>query len=167
MKKRGSPVVFLSILFVLMGCSAGMKEEVQLIAAEKSLPRNFSEIAHERKEPPYYSYLVKRAASEKEFQEAAELFELKNRMPQVDFSNNEILFIGLLESGSCPSQLKNVEISPKQKELNVHVARPDGNCTADATPRTFVIEMVKAAMEKLENVVIIEAGNRTEVPIKP
>ncbi|CEG25667.1 hypothetical protein [Bacillus sp. B-jedd] len=37
----------------------------------------------------------------------------------------------------------------------------------NATPRTFVIEVEKAALGKLENVVIIEAGNRTAVPIEP
>lgn len=42
----------------------------------------------------------------------------------------------------------------------------DGDCTSDATPRTFVIKGDKDISKDIKKVVITQSGTETEVPIE-
>ncbi|TXC79016.1 hypothetical protein FS935_22235 [Metabacillus litoralis] len=136
-----------------------------VIASEKTLPTNFNEIAFERKTTPMFEYMVRRSVDQTEFENTLNLYGLENKIPSVDFNNNNIFFIGVLESGSCPYNIKAVEISSDIKTMTVSLSRPERACLYDATPRTFVIMMDKDKTKEVENVVIVQSGVDTEVPL--
>ncbi len=169
MKPLLALAVFLSLLFVF-GCSKDEEEEgnqinFNLIESEKTLPADFHEIAYERDTTPYFQYLVKKVANLSEFEETWNLYGFENKILDVDFNEKEIIFIGVQESGSCPYQIENIKVSPDKKALTVPLSEPDGACTSDATPRTFIIEIDKQVSEGLENLIMIQSGTETAIPI--
>lgn len=138
--------------------------EFELIANAKNLPLNFDDIAFKRKETPLFSYLVKKVENQSEYEDVWELYGFENEKPSADFGNEDVVFVGLQESGSCPYEIKDIESNSESKTLLISLLSPDGNCTADASPRTFVIKMDKKTSEKLENVSIIASGLETTIP---
>lgn len=159
--------VFLSLLFIF-GCSNDAEDSQKnfgLVASEKTLPTNFHEIAFERDTTPYFQYLIEKAVNQSEFAEMWDIYGFENQSPHVDFNKKDVLFIGVQESGSCPYEIKKIDLGSNKKDMTVPLSTPDGACTSDATPRTFVIELNKEVSTDLKNVVIIENGAVTIVPI--
>lgn len=159
--------VFLSLLFIL-GCSNDAEENqinFGLVASEKTLPKDFHEIAFERDTTPYLQYLIKKAVKQSEFEETWNMYGFEKRTPNVDFNEKDVIFIGVQESGSCPYEIKNINLSSDKKDITVPLSKPDGACTSDATPRTFVIELNKEISKDLKDAVIVENGAETTVPI--
>jgi hypothetical protein len=152
------------LVLFLFGCSSN-NDDIHLIASEKSLPSNFYEIATEREEVPYFQYFVMRVDSETEYGEAWSLFELQQQLPEVNFEENQLFFIGLHESGSCPYELEDVKIDSSNQEMTVRLSEPKGACTSDATPRTFVIEVNKELSHTVENVTIVQSGVKTTISV--
>ena len=107
------------------------------------------EIAYQRKDTPYFQYL----------------FELENIAPELDFKKENVFFIGIHESGSCPSNLEKVELNSDTKTITIKLSISDSPCTSDATPRTFVIQLDQGKSKDIESVVIIESGTETRVPL--
>ncbi|WP_404330073.1 hypothetical protein [Mesobacillus maritimus] len=160
------PLFIFSSLF-LFGCNYDKDEtESKLIASEKSLPANFHEIAFERETAPFFQYLVKKASSQSAFEETWSLFEFTSRLPKVNLNEKEVLFIGVQESGSCPYEVQSSDISADKKTLTVRLSEPKGACTDDATPRTFVFELDKAGSQEVDNVVIVQSGVETSLPLE-
>ena len=158
--------VFFSLLFVF-GCSNAEDNQINfgLIASEKSLPTDFDEMAFKRNTTPYFQYLVKKVVNQSEFEEMWNIYGFENKTSNVDFNKKDVFFIGVQESGSCPYKIKNIELSSDNNAITVPLSQPDGACTSDATPRTFVIEVNKEVSRDLMNVVIVQSGAETTIPI--
>ena len=159
--------VFLSPLFIF-GRSTNTEDNqinFSLIASEKSLPTDFDEIAFKRDTIPYFQYLVKKVVNQSEFEETWNMYGFENKTPNVDFNEKDVIFIGVQESGSCPYKIKNIELSSDNKDITVPLSKPDGFCTSDATPRTFVIQVNKEVSRDLKNAVIVKSGVETTIPI--
>jgi hypothetical protein len=155
-------VILLSLLF---GCSND-KNYYNLIATEKTLPTNSSEIVFERKTSPSFQYFVRIATNQTEYEETWYLYGFESKIPNVDLNEDEVFFIGVYESGSCPYKIKNIEMSSDNKTITVPLTEPKGVCTADATPRTFVLELDKEVSKGIENLVIVQSGVETSIPIE-
>ncbi len=155
----------LFMLLLLFGCSNDTNDSV-VIASEKTLPSNFHEIAFERETTPLFQFLVRKAVNQSEFEQTWSLYGFEDKIPNVNFDEKDVFFIGVHESGSCPYTIKNVELSSDNNTMTVLLSGPDGACTSDATPRTFVIQIDKEVSKGIENVVIVESGVETNVPFE-
>ena len=159
--------LFMSL--VLFGCSNEPNTESNhkdVIASEKTLPADFNEIAFVRETGPMFEYMVNKSVNSSEFEETWDLYGFESKRPSVNFDEKDVFFIGVYESGSCPYKIQKIELSSDNKTMTVPLPAPEGNCTADGTPRTFVIQVDKETAEKIENVVIAESGYETRVPIE-
>lgn len=177
MRKLNLAVALLLSLLLTFGCSNNSKvkktqtEEVnqvnfELIASEKSLPSHMHELAFQRKEAPGYTYWVKKVSNQYDFEVAWKTYELEEMMEDVDFDKKNVFFIGVQESGSCPYTEENIELNTDNEALQVLLTEHDGECTSDATPRTFVIQGDKDISKDIKKVVITQSGTKTEIPIK-
>jgi hypothetical protein len=161
-------VFFLSPLIVF-GCNNDIENNqihFQLIASEKTLPINFHEIAFERKETPTFQYLVRKVVNQSEFEDTWNLYAFESKTPNVDLKEKDVFFIGVHESGSCPYKIRNIKRNSDNKTITVPLSEPNGACTSDATPRTFVIQIDKEKSKDIESVVIVQSGVETSVPLK-
>ncbi|WP_174732187.1 hypothetical protein [Mesobacillus harenae] len=154
--------MFLSLL--LVGCSNDIDDNV--VASEKTLPSNFHEIAFERETTPLFQFLVRKTVNQSEFEQTWNLYGFESEIPNVDFNEKGAFFIGVNESGSCPYMIKNVELSSDNNTITVPLSEPKGDCTSDATPRTFVVQIDKGISKDIENVVIVQGGVETTVPLE-
>ena len=148
----------------LFGCSANVNEDAvafHMLASEQTLPANFGELALE----PNFQLIIKHAAHEAAFEENWTMYELVQPMPNVNFDEKGVLFIGMHESGSCESEIERMEFESDANRLVVPISVPDGACTTDAVPRTFVVELEQSLFEKIEAVTIVEGASETNVPI--
>jgi hypothetical protein len=158
---------FLSLLLVF-GCSNNAEDRqvnYDLIASEKTVPADFDKMAFKRDTSPYFQYLVKKIDNQLEFEETWNLYRFEKKVPRIDFSEKNIMFIGLKESGSCPYKIKKLELSSNKKAITLTLSKLDGACTADATPRTFVLEVNRKVFRDLKNVVIVVSGSESTIPI--
>ena len=162
--KNFKPLLFL-VLFLLLpslfGCSNDSEDNqinFDFVASEKTLPANHDEIAYERETTPLFQFLVNKSVNQSEFEKTWNLYGLKKNIPSINFDEKDVFFIGVHESGSCPYKIKNVEISSENHILTVSLTEPEGACTSDATPRTFVIEIDKKISKDIENVVIVQSA---------
>lgn len=130
------------------------KEGIKVVASEKRLPFNFFKVLEERKEIPHSNSLVNKVDNQTQYEEIWSFFNLEQQIPKVDFSVNEIYFIGVLESGSCPYELENKNMFIEDQVLNINFSRPKSACTFDARPRTFVIAVSKGNSNNIKNVVL-------------
>lgn len=150
--------VLIMFIFLLFGCSNDGVENVKfnVLASEKTLPTNFHEIS-------YHKYLVKKASNQSEFEENWDLFDLEQAFPDVNFNENDVFFIGLYESGSCESEIKNLQFVSEENKLILPISGPGGACTVDASPKTFVIELKQDLSYYVNELIIVENGE-TSVP---
>lgn len=164
-------LIVLSIILLTVGCSADSKDiqsekvdqvNFELIASEKTLPSHTYEFSYQRTESPAYTYWVKIVSNQSDFEAAWNIYELEGKISDVDFDKKSVYFIGVQESGSCPYTENNIEVDSDNKTLQVLLTEPDGECTSDAAPRTFVIQGDKG----MENVVITQDSTKTSIPIK-
>lgn len=137
-----------------------------MLKTEKSLPSDFDEKVESGGENPHSRYLVKRATSKKDYIETWNSFNLKSDLSNVDFKNKNVFFIGLYESGSCPYTLGHGKIDIEEQALNIAISGPKGNCTADASPRTFVIEADKNMSTNLTKAVIVYGKEKISLLIE-
>lgn len=160
-------VTFICIIFLFSCCSkANLLQsniEVTLITSEKRHPHDFGEIAYVRDERPYYQYLVNRVNSDEGLR-IWDYYELTSDIPEIDFENREIFLIGLFESGSCSKNIDTIDYSFETQEIIIHLVYSAAEfCTANATPRSFVIELEKEIAKELSQVTIIEGQISTKV----
>ncbi|MBP2239632.1 putative lipoprotein NlpE involved in copper resistance [Cytobacillus eiseniae] len=179
MKGIKAILALVGVCFLLIGCNNDANDknsfskmnpknkqlEYNIIASEKTLPTSFHQIAFERKTSPFFQYLVRKIVHHKEFVETWNLFGFENKVVNVDFKESDAFFIGIQESGSCPYNIGNIELNSDDKTMTVTLTEQDGACTADATPRTFVIQMEKEEVRDIENVTIIQSDMETSIPL--
>ena len=174
MSKRKPLLALLVFISLLFGCNENVVKtqftitkvqvDFTMLASEKALPENFHEIAFEVEDTT--PILVKKAVDQTELEENWHLYELEQDMPDVDFNENVVFFIGVYESGSCPLEIQSVELNADHTTMTIPLSFPkelsgkDVACTADASPKTFVIQLEKKLTEKLNGLVI----NDTTVP---
>ncbi|MEH7441932.1 hypothetical protein V7201_06290 [Bacillus sp. JJ1122] len=163
--------LFIAIFFSLMliGCESNDETEardIRIVDSEKVWPENFYEVAFRREEAPHYSYAVNKVSNQNDFEKTWKSFQLMTKRPQIDFNTKEILFLGVEESGSCPLELNSQDVKLTEQKITINLRSPDGNCTDDATQRTFVIEIPKRKSEEYSKVIVVEGGTESSISIK-
>lgn len=177
-------VCLMVLLAIMTGCSAepdgekaGMNDNggtveniADVIATEKTRPVDFHDIGFHREESPSYTYLIKQATEQEQYKELWTYFRLQEEAPEVDLDEKSVMFFSLIESGTCPLELKgeDIQLNPTTKKLEVEISlasSEEGECTLDETPRTFVIEVTNEATP-FKNALIYEHQTETTVPIK-
>lgn len=154
---------------VLIGCESSDETEtgqIRIVESEKVWPENFYEVAFRREEAPHYSYAVRKVSNQIGFEKTWESYKLMTKRPQIDFNTKEILFLDVEESGSCPLELNSQDVKQTDQKITINLRSPSGNCTDDATQRTFVIEIPKKNSKKIKEVIILEGGTETTISIK-
>lgn len=176
-------IYVIGLLVLIAGCSSeptddksGMngdgktgEDVAEVIATEKIFPADFREIGFYREESPHYTYLLKVANEQEQYEKLWGYFRLENEAPKVNLNEKKVMFFSLEESGSCPLELKgeNIHQNDDIEMLVVEVSNTNSEgemCTLDATPRTFVIEIDKEAAFS-ENARIHEHEIETTIPI--
>lgn len=162
--------VFTTLIF-LTGCSNSNSPKDEnfttndknftVIATEKSFPTNFDEFSYKREETPHYDYLVQRATSEESL---VNLIQLTDELPTIDLDKSEILLVSYYESGSCPTDIGNIDYVDTAN-LNITLKNSGSICTADATPRTNVILLDKKLSQNVTHATIFESKTTTKIPI--
>lgn len=138
-----------------------------MLTSEKTLPINFDDIAFKRDTTPLQQFLVRKSVNQSEFDEYWKLYGFEQQaISNVDFNEHIVFFIGILESGSCPSEIKDVEFNTDNHTMTIPLSQLEGDCTTDATPKTFVIQLEKELSEKIKNLNIIQSNNKTNVPFE-
>jgi len=140
------------------------KINVNLLTSEKKLPPDFEEAAFKRQTVPYYQYLVTKAEDQTEYTRLWSYFQLTQSDFSVNFAENDVLFIGVRESGTCPYDLGDVRMNAEGTELTIPLLGQGEVCTADATPKTFVFEVTKEEGKRIEDLIIEEGSTKTAVP---
>lgn len=137
-----------------------------VIFTEKTVPSDFEEAGFKREETPYSTYLVKQVTGQEEFNELWDYFRFENVAPEIDFKENNVVFLSLTESGSCPHELdgEDVRVAPDKETLEIQITRPKDMCSDDRTARTFVIGVSKE-VNSIKNVEISESNIQTIVPM--
>lgn len=121
----------------LIGCGTSNVNAVssKLIASEKTGPLDFFELAEQ-------GVLAYKISNQEEYITQWQNFRLKEDPIDIDWNNQTVIFLGLIESGTCPFQFENVELKNDKTEIIFQFKEETANaCTDDATPRTIVIVM--------------------------
>ncbi|MCD7036028.1 hypothetical protein LRR81_17445 [Metabacillus sp. GX 13764] len=157
-----------ALFLALTACTGLSKhpahQKFRILASEKTLPDNFYDISFKRKTPPNFEYLVRRATTSSEFAKGWAMYGFEEKMPKPDLNQKDIFFIGVQESGSCPYTIDEIKKSHDQKTLKVPLSKPEGMCTADATPRAFAIEIDKKLAEGVKFITVVQSEIETHVP---
>ncbi|TKC18828.1 hypothetical protein [Robertmurraya kyonggiensis] len=131
-------ILWFAIGMVLQGCGSTKAQTAssKLIHAEKTLPLNYFELAEQ-------GVLVYKASNQDEFKALWEKFRLKEELQnELDWGKKVAIFLGIVESGTCPLQFESAELAGENTEIMVRLeGSSEMACTDDATPRTIVIEM--------------------------
>ncbi|WP_078431846.1 hypothetical protein [Metabacillus halosaccharovorans] len=81
---------------------------------------------------------------------------MEKKPPSVDFQNYDYYFVSIFESGSCPYNLTKTTVNSYIGEIVFYLTgNYSGNCTSDASPRTFVIEINKAIAVNMKRAAIV------------
>ncbi|XID90415.1 hypothetical protein ACF3MZ_17910 [Paenibacillaceae bacterium WGS1546] len=157
----------LSLGWLVTGCMCGVviagcgnsavpsKQTIpsEVVMTEKALPENF----YERTEN---GLLVEKAVVEDEFAALWSDFGFKAERPEWTEGTNVMLFIGTIESGSCPLTFAGAESDNVEGEMIVHLdIRSDNPCTNDATPRAFVLAVEEEELNGITSVKIQAKGS--------
>lgn len=161
MSKRKPLLALFLFISLLFGCTESPTDPVDfvLLTSEKTLPENFEEIAYKEDTG---RVLLRKADEQSAFDEYWRLFELDAPKPNVDFNEQVVFFIGIIESGSCALEIEHVGLNEENTKMEIPLTFESEElkkqktvaCTADATPRTFVIQLEKQITEKITHVLI-------------
>jgi len=153
-----------TIIFTLLLTSCSSNDESQilkpiLIASEKSLPHSFEQIAenHGGKQ-----FNVERVSTIEALREMWNNFKFDSELVEVDMTTTDVLFIGLYESSSCPYNIQDIIAEDNKNELVVKLDVNNNNCTADQSPRNFVLTIDKTM--EVTTLVIVDGSK--EVPVR-
>ncbi|MUV37776.1 hypothetical protein JNUCC1_01582 [Lentibacillus sp. JNUCC-1] len=151
-------------------------QTIELAASEKNLPAKFEDLALEREEVPHFQYLIKKADTQSEYEDAWGFYELDGKAPNIDFDSENAYFIGMYESGegdgNCPAIIKDIQLDRDAKAMKVFIVEligPNDGCDEMATPRTHVVKANKDISQGIESITMVEEyiNNpiETEVPV--
>lgn len=186
MKNKKIIITILLSMTLLFGC--GINEEnsevttenkeitFNIIASENSVPKNFFDIAFKPKTPSLSVYLIKKAEHQETFEDNWKLYGIKNSTPNVNFNESIVLFLTVLESGSCPSVIDNMKLNDDTLIVTVTMSKNDDIkskyfekeetfCFMNARPKTFIIQTNKNMLENIKNISIIQNGTTTTIPL--
>ncbi len=158
-----------SVVFVMAGCTSDKSnmeetesEQAQLVASEKTLPRNFESISNQSVPKGIQAELVK---TQDVYEDSWKEFQLERVIPEIDFGTNDVLFVGMTESGSCPYILDSLKTNLEESQLVITFEPLDDVCTADLSPRNFVIAIDKKLASELTSFRIVSEQKEIEVPV--
>ncbi|MGN7409452.1 hypothetical protein [Sporosarcina sp. SAFN-010] len=159
----------MSIVFVMAGCTSDKSNteetesiQAQLVASEKTLPSNFESISNQSVPKGIQTELVK---TQDVYEDSWKEFQLEGSIPEIDFKANDVLFVGMTESSSCPYILDSLKTNIEESQLLITFEPLDDVCTADLSPRNFVIAIEKKLSSKLTSFRIVSEQKEIEVPI--
>lgn len=165
--KKISFLLVLCLVVIITGCTSNQadEEEVEkanLVASEKTVPANFGDLSYQSNPNGFHAELVE---TEDVYQASWKDFQLEGEIPEIDFKANNVLFIGMFESGSCPYIIDSLDPNLDESQLIINFEPLGEVCTADLTPRNFVIAIDKNVSSELTKVQLVTNQMETEVPI--
>ncbi|MGG0644625.1 hypothetical protein ABE021_11865 [Sporosarcina gallistercoris] len=167
--KRLTLFFIMSVIVVMAGCSSDKSntaephsELAQLVASEKTLPSNFESLSNRSEPKGIQAELVK---TQDVYEDSWKEFQLEGTIPEVDFNKNDVLFIGMMESSSCPYIVDSLMANAAESQLTITFEKLNDACTADLSPRNFVIAIDKKLSTELTSFKIVTGQEDTEVPI--
>lgn len=137
--------------------SSGTGQDVPthlLITTAKTLPDDFFQVADQ-------GVLAKKVTNQAAFEDMWKKFGLQDAPPQRSWEREAVIFLGVIESGSCPYHLESLEFTA-EKALRIRLqTEPNKPCTDDATPRAFVMAVDAAQAADTEWVILENFGGLT------
>ncbi|WOV85815.1 hypothetical protein PGH26_07745 [Sporosarcina jeotgali] len=166
--KKSLLIIMSCLVIIVAGCTAQEKdqpspENANLVASEKTLPSDFEHLA-ELQEPE--GYIAVRVQNQKGFEAMWQKFQFEGEIPEIDLKENDLFFIGMFESSSCPYEIDTMNVEAVSKELTVNFSPLAEACTADLSPRNFVIEVPKEFSSDLDSILFVSQEQQTKVPIQ-
>ncbi|MCM3236914.1 hypothetical protein M3589_04155 [Heyndrickxia oleronia] len=153
------PLIFASLIF-LNACVKTSDHNIPikdyLLSSEQSLPEQFNRSEN--------NFLMQIANTKNESKKIWKEYNKDKNMPEIDFAKYDIYFLGLTESGSCPTNIKEIRIDSSMMKILLFTM--DGECTADAKPKNFVFKVDKNISTKLTNIVIIDGNEKITFDMK-
>lgn len=167
--KKTLILIITCLAILVSGCTSKEEEQqstenASLVASDKTLPNEFESIAAVQ-DPK--NYVTVRVTNQQDYEAVWQQFQLEGELPKVNLKENDLLFIGMLESSSCPYEIDTMKIEDESTELTVNFSPLAEACTADLSPRNFVIAVQKEFSSKLDSILLVTQGQEIEVPIQP
>ncbi|GIN61765.1 hypothetical protein J27TS8_17580 [Robertmurraya siralis] len=131
---------------ILQGCGNTSAQTVpsDLIHTEKSFPVNFYSSSEQ-------GILVYKVTNQADFDTLWEHFRLTDNSAEIDWNQQSAIFLGIIESSSCPLQYKLAKLNEEKTEVSLYLeVNSEDGCTDDATPRTMVIAMDAVEMNNVK-----------------
>ncbi len=165
--KRFIFLTFALSIVCMVGCAPKEEAEVEhvessIIASGQSLPEHFEEFATER---DHEKVMAVRAKSEEDYEEVWKAFQITEELSRIDMEEKDVLLIGLFESSSCPYTISNVVAHPEKQQLEVSITSKDGDCTADHSPRNFVLALDQQTSAELSTLTLHLNAETISLPI--
>lgn len=162
--KRFIFLTFALLIVCMVGCVPKEEAEVEhvessIIASGQSLPEHFEELATEQK------VMVVRVKNEEDYEEVWKAFQITEELSRIDMEEKDVLFMGLFESSSCPYTISNVVAHPEKQQLEVSITSKDGDCTADHSPRNFVLALDQQTSAELSTLILHLNAETISLPI--
>lgn len=127
---------------------------VLLVACSKTLESG--ELLHEEQTGPYSQSvgdkLVEIVFNDDEFEVLWNAFNFEANPLDVDFEGFAILFAHTSESSTCPIEVEKMVLSDTGTDLFIDTVQKGSTCTSDAVPKTFVLKIERAKLEKVETI---------------
>lgn len=140
------PIILL-LSVVIYGCSEdvdGNQVDFDLITSQKL-----------SSDPDFGEPKIEKLSSQLKFEETWTMYRLEEKIPNVNFDEKNVYFIGINGSGSCPYTIEKIITSKDREDLIVSFSSPDENCTTDSVPYIYVIQIDKNTSEEINNVKVI------------
>lgn len=166
--KKSLILMMMCLAIFVAGCTSKEKEEkpseiANLVASETTLPKEFESIA--RVQDPK-DHVAVRVTNQEDYESMWQNFNLEGEIPEVDFKGHDLVFIGMFESSSCPFEIQSMKTDQEAKELSINFTPLDEVCTADLSPRNFVITIPKKVSSEMDSVILNIQDDQTLVPIQ-
>ncbi len=166
--KKSLFLIISCLVLIVAGCTAQEKDQpspgnANLVASEKTLPSDFEHLTG-LQEPK--GYVAVRVKNQKGYEAMWQKFQLEGEVPEVDLKGNDLFFIGMFESSSCPYELDTMNVEAGSEELTVNFSPLAEACTADLSPRNFVIAVQEEFSSDLDSILLVSQGQQTKVPIQ-
>jgi len=157
---KGKHLLLLAVVIggLLSGCGSaepnGSPFVSQVISTQKTWPADFFDAADQ-------GVLAKKVTSQEAFEQLWADFGYQAPPPVPNWEQQAVIFLGIIESGSCPYSLQSLQLD-EEKTLHIRLqTEPDKACTDDATPRSFVISVDAEALADTEWVILENFGGLT------
>ncbi|WP_404405052.1 hypothetical protein [Jeotgalibacillus malaysiensis] len=167
--KLAKMLSFILIVSMLSACSNGIEIEEPLdysiLTSEETFPDNFREIEVSEKDGTMPMMSAETVWSPEELTEAWERYSFKEDQPAISFSEQSVLFLTIHESGSCEEQIGAISTNHETNDIEIHFIEIDGDCSADAQPRSFAIEIDTLILEQAQNAVVVKQNRRVVIEL--